>query len=637
MNWQFVIMTLFGMSIFLVVTITILFYLQHRLVRSFRRNEPTLAHPTEGRYFRRFLPLDLKAPYDAKIQEFERSRKPTFKGMDYKWHALVISGAAFAVVSFAANHWHDFHRPIELTAAELHGLNNNRNQTVNTYQENLPKLDDYMPRLRQQSLVLLTSASKDAESHSSEMSRASLEQWTKWASAQRLRVTRCSLAQWANCGSRGSRWFVVLPGQWDAAILDQMIAKNETVLLFGSPEQTVGARQSWTWRDFKFEAYNRSSNPHMILKGDSILTLGFDAGLILQVNPISNRFRMQAKSADAYAIGHEHVMSGSMDARLAAMPTREGRAVWMDFSPNLGDHPTFLNREHFQAVMASVMRFVAKDSYSAVATWPKAAPFAALATFSMDASYSRTRTARAIAQTAGLPLTWFLVSDHMQRERRLTRQLASTGEVSCAADSATPLPQGTLTDQVQRLARCRKVLNEITGRIPVGIRPPEEAFNDETFDAVLNNGMKYFFARSEFDRAVPLMRKTKGGGAQFVQLPRVSSDDDQLLSALGMSVSETGSRLKNEMSWLRQIGGLYTFTFTSRYVENEDYETMILDAGKHLKESGAFFQTAQEIAGWWIARDALIAGQALDPGLMAKYTPKRLIVGSDGFLTTEDL
>jgi peptidoglycan/xylan/chitin deacetylase (PgdA/CDA1 family) len=603
-----------------------------------KRKEVVRAQPTDGRYFKRFLPLELKEAYDSRVEDYLSKKNPKLKWYNYKWHAALVVLALFVSGWFVNQHWYDFLKPMDLSEAEFHGLPKDQHRIAAVSNAAPPTLSRLLPELRELEFVLLSTSREEMPGALHSLATVATDHWSRWLKDRKISMLRCELAKWPGCARKASkRIIVLLPGEWDTGWLDQLAADGERFILYGAPIQALSSEDAWKWSGLEISHAQRNTWPHLALSGDQALTLGFDAGQQLSVIPISNRFRAVSDAPQAYAVAHDRVIGGPLDARLHAFAKADGRGVWMDFSPNVKDQPPETDPAMFDSLVASVMRYLLRHSYSAIATWPEAKPFGAFIGFTTDEDYTHTSYVRSMMALGRFPLTWFLVSDFMQRERRLSRQLAAVGEISCAADSRLSLMRSTLEEQIRRLARCRKVLNHLTGSNPTGIHPPEEHFNDETANSLINTGMKYLYARGDFDRAVPVIRRVSGARQQFVQLMRLTSDDYQLLSTLGLGLEEARDRIFNELEWVRSLGGLYSYSFTSRYADNEAYLRLVGDIAKRLGSRGAYFQTAAEISNWWLSRDALVSGQTLDRDLMAKYHPKRLVVSESGTLRTEDL
>ncbi len=635
MNWQFLLMSLFGFSIFFVVVVTFLFYLQHRLVRTYKRKAPTdLHHPVDGRYFKRFLPLELKSVYEEKVTEYEAKKNPALQWSDYRWHAVVCGLALVVTFGYLRDHWHEFIKPIDVTESEMQKISQERHRLTLAFTENLPTMSELQSQMKKSGLVILKTPTEDVpEAPRSAVARVATEHWKKWAAKNKLRETECDIQKWKSCSQKfGQPVYVVLPGEWKKEILDELATSGASIILYGPPGQAMAAGGSWNWRGLQFDFASTNIYPHLILKGDTALTLGFDAGLKLAVTPFYNRYHASADAADGYAISPDHTIGGALGARLKSFRAESGRVVWMDFSPNASDQPTDVNTAYFDALVASTFRYLLHAPAKALATWPEGKPFAAFVAFDLDENDDRASDIKNFAMASAVPMTWFLLSDFIQRDRKLSRDLASAGEMACAGDSRLPFVTDTLNAQIRRLARCRKIVRELTGEAPRGLHPPEEQLNDETFSSLLDNEMTYVFSRNVWGRSVPIVHRGSNDSHRLIEIGRNSSDDFHLMHVLGLDPIEARARVTDEIAWTKSVGGLYTYNFASRSLANEGQVQIVESAVTALRSGGAYFETAHKIATWWSIRHDLMIGRTVSSDLLAKFKPVWIEIDENGEL-----
>ncbi len=622
MNWQFLLTSIFGLSIFFVAIVTVLFYLQHRIARKHRRNESPLSHPTDGKYFRRFLPLELAARYDERIQNFIAMKRPNFTWKDYKWHIMVIVGALLIVGRFALVHRYDYIQAIDITDSEMQVFSRAHNSLQNSTTEQLPNAESIFKLLKSKTLILL-------QSSNSPIAQLANSQWEIWASKNGVSIRKCRLGVWKQCATPSSL-FVVLPGAWETQKLDELSVSNVAVLLYGSPLETAGP-STWEWHDLKFENTKRSSRPYLILAGDSLLTLGFDAGTIIAAEPFANDYRVKSAAGDAYAINSDRSFSGTIETRLKAITIANSRFVWLDFSPNLQDQPAVIDEIKFKALWSSVFRYLMKQTYSAIASWPNGAKFGGLIAYNVDDHAERSSLVVDFLDENKIPMTWFLTSDIAQKDKVL-RNLDDVGELACVSDNKTALTQDPINQQMRRLARCQKVVLQLNSYTPKGIHPPEEQFNSETLDALISIGYSYVFTRNENERLVPVIQKSEDKSKQLVFLNRSTSDDFQLMTIGGLSRTEAEHRAEEEIKWLKITGGLYSYSFSSHNLDSHHLQIVKTIAAELTKEK-AYFETAKEIANWWSYRAALVLGLPTEASSLEKFKPKKLQVDERGQLT----
>ncbi|MGC1955128.1 MAG: polysaccharide deacetylase family protein, partial [Gammaproteobacteria bacterium] len=300
--------------------------------------------------------------------------------------------------------------------------------------------------------------------------------------------------------------------------------------------------------------------------------------------------------------------------------------------PHPGDHYEKINVDNLNALMRRVFGYLLRHSYSAWATWPAGTKFAGFISEDTEDKFVQAKSVLSIVRQKEFPITWFMLSNLALEHRDLTRELAAVGEVACHGDSHLAFSLNTLQDQTIRLARCQKVLKELTGEIPIGFRPPEERLNGDTIDALLNVGMDYLFADNDADIAVPKIVATKVPNASLVSLPRKAEDDYSLWEVGKLDFQRSVAVVDRDMAAMERVGGLYGFSFHSQYMDDADNLRVVVHVGEKLREREAYFSTAKRIAAWWRLRDALIRGKKVDEILFDYFEPVQLTVTAEGEL-----
>ena len=396
------------------------------------------------------------------------------------------------------------------------------------------------------------------------------------------------------------------------------------------------ARLSWRGLTFEpNEAFTVSEG--LALRGDQALTLGFDAGLIIDIPASIRGSRVRSNNPQAIGIGDDRFVGGPIIyTRLYAAAAGEGRLVWMDFAPHFEDHSSNINIDYFNALIASIFRYLLKKPHSSLAMWPHGRSFAGLIEQDTEDQYTNAEKVAALVRRKGFPITWFILSNLAQKHRALTIELSETGEVACHGDSHLPFTKSDHSTQIVRIARCRKVLEEITGKAPYGFRPPEEKFDRLTLDAVYNNGMSYILGEAGTDRVVPRLLAA-GDYAQLVSIPRAVYDDFNLWVDSDLNLTESRELIENQLKWISTLGGIYVLSFHSQMMGDADHIGIVDYTAQELLDRKAFFATASDIAQWWRVRADLISGKTVDHGLIERYGPVSLSVTADGELVRKPL
>ena len=110
-----------------------------------------------------------------------------------------------------------------------------------------------------------------------------------------------------------------------------------------------------------------------------------------------------------------------------------------------------------------------------------------------------TRNALGVAQLLErerLPGSFFAVTQIVAEDEDLARALALAGELGSQTASHIPLAGLTAQDQTLRLRRSWAHIEDWTGSGPLGLRPPEDAFDATTLRAWRQAGGMYLDRKS---------------------------------------------------------------------------------------------------------------------------------------------
>jgi peptidoglycan/xylan/chitin deacetylase (PgdA/CDA1 family) len=367
------------------------------------------------------------------------------------------------------------------------------------------------------------------------------------------------------------------------------------------------------------------------LAGDETLTLGFDAGLVLPIEPSFNGYVALSAQPQAVALHVTRYIGGDLQTRLYAQRVGEGRFVWMDFSPDAADHYEMLEGRFLDALVAAVFRYLARRDYTAWATWPDGRRFAGVLSVDAEDRFERVGAIAQLARDQHVPITWFVLSNEAQRHRGLLPQLSAVGEIACHGDVHTSFPLGSAASQVVRIARCRKALAEVAHVDVAAFRPPYEEYNDATVDAVANNGMSYYFAESGGDRAVPRIVRSRETDKTLVSLPRIGSDDFEMWEARGLDVQGSIAQADHEFRWAHTLGGLLVFDFHTQLVNSERLQ-VVAHYARRFRGADVHQATAGSIASWWRLRERLTSDDAIPASDVCEHRPVLLRVDEQGEL-----
>ncbi|HMF86986.1 MAG TPA: polysaccharide deacetylase family protein, partial [Gemmatimonadaceae bacterium] len=151
-----------------------------------------------------------------------------------------------------------------------------------------------------------------------------------------------------------------------------------------------------------------------------------------------------------------------IDGALAHSLYRGARVAYWGFElTNAESRPW--NRKVLSLLVRNSVAWTAKIALSSVEPWPNDRRAAATLTQDVEDQFTNARYAADSLVAAGIPGTFFLVSDLARRNTRVARQLFKTGEVGSHSDSHRLLGGTSHERQYNRLAATQRDLTEIVG------------------------------------------------------------------------------------------------------------------------------------------------------------------------------
>ena len=632
MNWGLFILIWVVLAVFFLISMSLLYYFRHWA----SRNTGTIHRmETEGVYYKRYIPEQLRPVYDNRQTSFNTEKHLKHRPLWAKIASTITILLIVAISVYSIIHNRDlFLTTIDLTSSELAGLDYTRHHWQRINEDDLPDLSSILATMKMKNFIIPFNI-KDNNwlLNGSYPRRYAIKQWRNFADRYNITIIKCNWKDLTRCYKKHSDSIIlVLPGYWDFESLDDALEDGANIIAYGPPAQLFNQTIDSViqWHGLTFEESVKKPDGELLLRGDQLLTLGFDAGLILNVYSPFEGFQALSEFPQAVTAGNIIKTNGNTETRLFAQTAGAGRLVWMDYAPDPDDHAPEINVGYLNALTASIFRFFSRTSYSSIAMWPHGNQFAALMEEDTEYKFNNAKAIVDIFKKHDYPISWYILSNEALKQRQLTRDMAKTGEIACHGDNHGLFTKSSREDQIIRLARCKKVLMALTGVKALSFRPPEEAFNSSTIDAIANNDMTHFIANNDPDRAVPELLISRENGKSLISIPRVVTDDFELWHMRNLNHTETINLIDSEIAWISSVGGLYMFSFHTQYMNDKDHLNTIEYLADKLEHSNAYFATSKDIADWWRLRKALQREEPVDKDMIKYFNPVLLLVDEDG-------
>ena len=633
MNWGMVFFLLFLFLLLIIFGFVVILYIKHWSTRSVGEGNRL---ESGNVYFIRYLSDKIALP------NLGGSNRPNKINYSYHFFNILVVSSLFAFFTIIiVDNKSKIMKYIDLTNHDISILKKELHNWDKVSQQKTPDFFKEVETQRNSGIILLTDDNDvDWVVDGKNPHSIALYKWDKFIKKNRIDYRACDWKTLVECENKNNSTYLILPGTWHLDKIQKLLSQGRSLLFYGFPRQIYNLNnEGYSLAELSFQRTSYlPTRDKLSLVGDKELTLGFDAGLILNVQPDFPVYKASSLNPQAVSMSEKQYIGSQSSTRLYSKSTKEGgRLVWMDFSPNKEDHSLDLHQQYFDSLLASILRYLNKETYESIATWPSNLKFAAILEEDTEDKFENAKRVAKYFQEKNYPITWYMLSNEAQAHRDVTLLLSETGEVACHGDNHQAFTLNDPDQQHIRLARCKKVLEELTGKTVQSFRPPEEKHNEATLSAIANTGFKHFIAKNSTDRFVPIYYKNLSGDEAILSIPRMNSDDYLLWNGYKKNELDSVDLLNKEVDQVERIGGLFTFSFHTQYMSNDAHFNTVTQLADYINDKNAYFTTASDLADWWLVRNKLLIGQFPSEDDYKKFSPRCLKVDTEGVLNTVDI
>ena len=350
---------------------------------------------------------------------------------------------------------------------------------------------------------------------------------------------------------------------------------------------------------------------------EQYLTIASGSPLSLGIPPGS---RLELKSAPHVAVRHRGRDAYYSDRDLNPLPADQTtlvdgavvhevssgrRVVYFGFElGTLADRPW--ERAMMRMIVRNAIALAAGIPLASVDAWPGGYVAAAVIAQDVEDEFENARPALDTLTAANVPGTFFVVSDLARDHEKLTRAMASAGEVGTHTENHARLG-GDVDVQRRRLAATQHDLTEMIGRPVRGMRPPEEQFDERSLQAWKEVGGRYVFGANDGRSASPELVQI--GNEPFVLIGRVVDDD--YLTVRRANIFEPNRLAEDQLrafAKVKELGGLFVMSYHSNMLARPKTIGALGIVARALKaDTTVWLTTAGAVADWWMLRHGLSA------------------------------
>lgn len=267
-----------------------------------------------------------------------------------------------------------------------------------------------------------------------------------------------------------------------------------------------------------------------------------------------------------------------------------GRLTWFGMHASQG--ATASDADRLERLLGNGIAWAAGLPSASPASWPGAARSALVFVMDVEGAdfWAQAGEVASAFEESRTPISFFVVSQLVEDDPELAARLTQAGEVGTQTVSHSPLWGLTAQEQRMRLQRSFDDVKDWTGVEPLGLRPPEEAFDSLTLEAWRAAGGRYLVSSTEARSATPEIHRTTRG--DVIVLPRLLKDD---YTVIVRDVTLRSERLLdaylNGLAKMRAIGGLAVVAG----------HTQIISNGPRLDAFAGVARSAADQGDWWVA------------------------------------
>lgn len=617
MNWSFIVLQVVALIGVVSFTIAGLYYVRHRHAKalSLAQTQSDSSDTGGGEFLKRYVPPE------HRTGEVKVAANPMIASRTMFYAScILIPGLVLSMtgLSYYSNRT-VFLKDIDLTDIEvskLTAVEHTFTAPLNPYSVTLSEVIQSL-NPRHQFVVM---KSVDGNSHYA-------QSWKKLLAEAGASVSFCEYGRLKRCKIYDESTVIMWLADDDRDLASGLLKAGVSVIAYGVPKKLGN------WHGLDFSAGVANNVDHLALVGDHELSLGIAAGTNFSVGRLRADVIVSSDNPQAISQFADQIAGGDIQTRLYARPVQKARLVWMDYAAGGAQYLKGESKLGFEAILANIVRYASDQTYESIASWPNGKSYAGFIEQDTEDGYADAVAISRRLKALNVPTTWYALSNLANRYRDVTVELAESGEMACHGDNHDIMPRYPLERQMERLARCIKVLEKISGERPVGFRPPTEAINNDTLSALLNVGISYLFAENSTSTQVPHLKTSLTTGESLVSLPRVVTDDFYLWHFLELNGEKSLERMHDELNWIRTAGTLYGFSFHSQFMSQDQYLDVVETIARDLvTDPDAFVVSNGELASWWRTRDAVLNGQPVNEALLNQFRPTKLRVNSEGEL-----
>lgn len=344
------------------------------------------------------------------------------------------------------------------------------------------------------------------------------------------------------------------------AYLDSLVSAGKSMLFVGPCG--VLNKQNWCEQNLKLSFHSKKpdefSKPTIFASRRNPGWL-LPPGLVLPWSPqdesyyVTSDSQKEAAAYEATFKGRIPDVDGKYPIRAAFLKNGNSKLGWLAIEPQGIAGKEEAEVFYGESALIESLSWLGNGLHLEISPWKNGEPSGFVVSVDSESMIEGAFELWKVLERTSTPATFFVVSDQMKIDDRLTKINSPLFDIGSHSMDHSIMTTKKLDGQFNNIQDSRLMLEEKFG-VPVkGFHPPEERFNEDTINAVLQNRMDYFVGDQRFARLAPLFLNS-----QLVYFPRLMTDDILIKRDRSLVSDEDILKVLNDdFAFSSLLGGMY--------------------------------------------------------------------------------
>ncbi len=611
------------------VLVTLISFLIFKLRYSIKSKSKEGVFELEGSYFRRYAP-EIRRKNEEAINLSENISEVQLRPQT---KILITFGSVFVLIfSFlAAENYFSFRFQLNKKYTQAQNIRKLiENGLLKKYTYN-PKIDSislnekispylesvYLMRLRElksHTITLISDPTNIKKGNTFHIE--ALKRWRRFLKRNNISYQESSLHQLPKNGLVIGAHLNYLSSKKTDIILESIETGNLKFLFTGFPGKYTKDDQSISQIPFGSNhpfQFIKNKRPDHIYPSQFIGNYDLPAGQVSQHFPLDNSLRFNTNRNSLALLARESDYMGSFiedGTHYLDQEILNAKIVWSALDPyelsNVQKNIEIDNTQYYfysDLYFLNLMNIAVQSPMLAVAPWKKS-QYTGATSITIDTEDNFKSITIFLNLLIGHKLkgTFFLVSDLITQAPEVSyeKYVGQFEFASHTKDHKSLLEQRN-KELFFSLQKTRFDIEEATGEIVVGLRPPKEEISPQNMAAVIQNKFQYIFGPKYKLRFTPYILEKN----EFVFIPRTLRDDynfsqDKTL----VNAADFSKALIKDLDWVLSAAGYHPVSFHTQIFGDDFYESTLDDYAKEIskRQDKVWVTTVRDVASWWKKR-----------------------------------